>query len=98
MSELTLFIAEVLAFKTYFNLYLPLIDLLLWDSTCSVLAKAQGQNPKEDVEGVGRAVKLGVSLGLEWRGATAAASLLQQSQGGLAQGAEARDTEPGYSK
>jgi len=76
--------------------HLPSFDLPLWDSTSAVLGQAQGQHSEEDVEGVGRAVELGVSRGVEGRGGAAAAGLVQQSQGRLAQRAHARHAEPGY--
>lgn len=69
---------------------LPSFDLSLWDSANPVLGEAQGQHSKEDVEGIGRAVELGVSCRVERRGGAAAAGLLQQRQGCLAQSAQAR--------
>lgn len=73
---------------------LPPLDLPLRDAAGPVLAEAQGQHSQEDVEGVGRAVELGVPRGAQGRGGAAAARLLQQSQRRLAQRAQARHPQP----
>lgn len=48
------------------------------------------------MEGVGRAVELGVSWRAEVRGGAAAAGLIQQSRGRLVQSAHGRRPPPGH--
>lgn len=62
-----------------FSPSLPPFDLSLWDSSSPILCKAQGQHSKKDVEGVGRAIELGVSRRAKGRQGAAAPGLLQQS-------------------